>query len=65
MTTFQKSWRAYHETIACNKTLHNFGSKWAQIARFRGKLTNVTIAYLLCLIMLKLNKKISMTDHEI
>ena len=38
---------------------------WAQIARFRGKLTNVTIAYLLCLIMLKFFKKISMTDHEI
>ena len=65
MTTFQKSWRAYHETIACNKRLHNFGSKWAQIATFRGKLTNVTIVYLLCLIMLKCFRKIFMTDHEI
>ena len=54
------------DIITCNIRLHNFSPNWAQIAQYLWKLTNVTIVYLSCPIMLKcLKQQKSMTDYKI
>ena len=51
------------DIITCNIRLHNFSPNWAQIAQYLWKLTNVTIVYLSCPIMLKCFKTKKLYDR--